>query len=275
LNVKFLTSLLKSFFFLLFLNSYSYSGEIIKFVSLDKDKLQNVSGELFLPKEFKGKVPAMIVVHGTGGIDNRTKYFADNLPKFGIAVFMVDFKTGVFTSPKDRLPGDDFQPFAFAALKTLRQNSNIDQNKIGIMGFSLGGNITLTSALMEYKSKWLGETQNGFKVHVAYYPGCKFFLRKIKSNSQIQAPLKVYWGTKDSYGDGEYCPKLKNELSEISKNPVELESFEGGHHGFDGLKTISYYDPAAINTNGYSEANSDFANKARQSSIEFIIKYLK
>lgn len=275
MSIKFLTFLLKSIFFLLILGSYSYSSEIIKFVSLDKDKPQNVSGELFLPKDLKGKVPAMIVVHGTGGIDDRTKYFSENLPKFGIAVFEVDFKSGVFSSPSDRPPVESFLPMSFAALNILSNNPNIDPKKIGIMGFSLGGALTTISSLHENKNKWIGKDKEGFKVHVAYYPVCRYFLSKLESSSQIKSPIKVYWGTKDSYGDGEHCPKLKDRLLTISKSEVELESFEDGHHGFDGTINISFNDPAAIGGRATVMGNGAFAEKARKSSIEFITKHLK
>ena len=275
MNLKFLTSLLRSIFFFLFLSSHSYSGEIIKFASLDKDKPQNVSGELFLPLEIKGRVPAMIVVHGTGGIDDRTKYFAENLPKFGIAVFIVDFKSGIFSSPNDRPPVDTFLPMSFAALNVLRNNPNIDPKKIGIMGFSLGGALTTISSLQENKNKWIGKDKEGFKVHVAYYPVCRYFLSKLESSSQIKSPIKVYWGTKDSYGDGEHCPKLKDRLSTISKSEVELESFEDGYHGFDGTVNVSFNDPAAIGGRATVMGNVVFADKARKSSIDFIIKHLK
>jgi len=275
LNIKFLTNLLGSIFFILFLSSYSYSGEIIKFVSLDKDKPQNISGELFLPQEIKGRVPAMVVVHGTGGNDDRTKYFAENLPKFGIAVFIVDFKSGIFSSPSDRPPVDTFLPMSFAALNILRNNPNIDPKKIGIMGFSLGGALTTISSLQENKNKWIGKDKEGFKVHVAYYPVCRYFLSKLESSSQIKSPMKVYWGTKDSYGDGEHCPKLKDRLTTISKSEVELESFEDGYHGFDGTVNVSFNDPAAIGGRATVMGNNVFAEKARKGSIDFIIKHLK
>lgn len=272
---KFKTSFLKVIFFILFLSSYSYSGEIIKFASLDKDKPHNISGELFLPQEIKGRVPAMIVVHGTGGVDDRTKYFSDNLPKFGVAVFTVDFKSGIFSSPSDRPPIDSFLPMGFAALDILRNNPYIDSKNIGIMGFSLGGALTTISSLQENKNKWIGKDKEGFKVHVAYYPVCRYFLSKLESSSQIKSPIKVYWGTKDSYGDGEHCPKLKERLLTISKSEVELESFEDGYHGFDGTVNVTYNDPAAIGGRATVMGNNIFAEKARKSSIDFIIKNLK
>jgi dienelactone hydrolase len=128
-------TLLLSSLCLIFLSLNVFAGERIKFKSLDSQ--MKVSGELFLPVDVAGKVPAVIVVHGTAGIDERTKYFAKELPQSGIAVFMVNFQSGVFTSPRNRPPNDRFQPAAFAALRILRGRREIDGSRIGIMGFSL------------------------------------------------------------------------------------------------------------------------------------------
>jgi uncharacterized protein len=259
---------------LLFLtNAAQAFAENFQFSSLDGR--MNVSGELYLPTNLNKPVPAMIVVHGTGGIDTRTKYFADELPKSGIAVLVVDFKTGIFTSPSNRPPNDSFQPAAFAALNLLRSNPKIDHNKIGIMGFSLGGQLTMTTALKENVVRWLGTGKVGFRLHVAYYPGCKYFLNKLNSNSIIEAPVKVFYGTYDTYGDGEFCPKLKEEIKLNSSKPISFVAYEGAHHGFDGNQPAKYYDPAAINGNGIIEPNEKYKNASRSDAIAWINRYIK
>jgi dienelactone hydrolase len=250
----------------------SSHSEHIKFESLDSK--MRVSGELFMPPNAVGKVPAVIVVHGTAGVDERTKYFARELPKTGIAVFMVDFKHGVFTDPSNRPLDGAFQPAAFAALRILRQRADIDGSKIGIMGFSLGGHLSLTTALVENKTKWIGE-EPGFKVHVAYYPVCKYFLRKLKPESRIVAPIKAYWGTLDSYGDGQFCPQLKTALAPVTNSEVDLVEYEGAYHGFDSSSVGEFYDPVAIAGRGYIAGNASYAKKAREESIKFLIKYLQ
>lgn len=247
------------------------SQERIKFASLN-DKMQ-VYGDLYLPERRQGKVPAMVIVHGTSGVDSRTKYFAEELPKHGIAAFVVDFKTGVFTTPSNRPKNDEFQPSAYAALRVLRSRSDINPARIGIMGFSLGGHLSLTTALTENKSRWLGDETN-FSVHVSYYPGCKYFIPKLISTSKIDAPLMVFWGTNDSYGDGESCPKLKEALTLLSQREVELVSFENAHHGFDGDRNTTYNDPAANYGRGESQSNPTYGSQARQQTVNFLKKNL-
>lgn len=249
------------------------ADETIKFKSISPSSLE-VSGKLLLPKNIVGKVPAVVVVHGTGGLDERTAYFAEQLPKEGIAAFVVDFKSGVFTSPRDRPPNDAFLPAAFAALRVLRGKSEINPDKIAIIGFSLGGHLAMTTSLLNNKNKWLGD-EPGFTVHVSYYPGCLFLDRKVNSESKIISPVKIYWGTKDSYGDGEWCPLLLKKIEKLVNANIDYEAYEGAHHGFDGIKSLRFYDPAALKNDGYVEGNEFFAKSSRDGTIKFLLTHLK
>ena len=251
------------------------AGEVIQFASLDVNHPLKVSGELFLPLNTSGPVSAMVIIHGTGGIDDRTEYFAKELPKRGIAAFVVDYKTGVFRTPTDRPPNDSFIPATYAALKLLESRSEIIPEKIGVMGFSLGGQQTMSATLPVFKTMWIGDSAPGFRLHVAFYPGCKFYARKLDSLTRIAVPIQVFWGTDDAYGDGEYCPKLKVQLAAISSADLDFVAFEGGHHGFDGYKIGHFTDPAAIKSDGYIQGNSTFRNQARQQALEFIEKNMK
>lgn len=265
-------NLLIRFALSLFVSFPALGQERIEFPALDGS--MNVSGELFLPQGASGKVPAMVVVHGTGGVDDRTRFFAKELPKQGIAAFVVDFKKGVFTSPTDRPRNAAFRPAAYAALRILRTRPEIDPARIGIMGFSLGGHLTLTTSLVENQTRWIG-TEPGFRVHVAYYPGCRFFIPQLTAASKIEAPLLAFWGTLDSYGDGEYCPKLKDALTSVAKQELDLVAYENAHHGFDGSYNGSYNDPAAINGRGRSTPDPAYAAKARLHTVDFLKRHLK
>ena len=244
------------------------AAEVIYFDSLDS-KLK-VSGWLFMPKDASAPVPAMVVMHGTSGIDSRTLYFADELPKLGIAALLVDYKTGVFTSPSNRPQSDVFLPVAFAAHKQLSANPKIDKNKIGIMGFALGGQLTLASTLKDNIDKWLGNDKTGFKLHLAYYPGCKYFINKLKSAIVKDSPIKLYYSTTDSYGEGEFCPKLREELNDRNFKSADFVSYEGATTGFDGLYPVSYFDPLAINERCVIQPNEKYTNSSHKDALRWI-----
>lgn len=214
-----------------------YAQERIYFKSLDGT--MNVSGEWFKPKD-KETFPAVIVVHGTNGVDERGKYWSRVLPQSGIAVFLVDFKTGVYSTAQNRPPTNNFLPALFAALQTVRAQQGTDKDKIGMLGFSLGGHLALTSSLKTFQQKWIPE-QKGFAFHVSYYGGCKFFLRKMKEFGEtgVTAPIQVHWGALDGLDEEDYCPKLKDTIQQ----EVGLFSYKDSYHGFDGTQTFSYDEP--------------------------------
>lgn len=253
----------------------SYAGEIIKFTSLDPAHPYNVSGELLVPPKVTGPVPPMVVIHGSGGKDERTEYFADELPKHGVAALVVDYKTGIFRIPSDRPPNDTFIAATYAALKLLESRSEIIADKVGVMGFSLGGQQTLSATLPAFKNMWLGENAPKFRLHVAFYPGCKFYARKLNPNTHIEVPIQVFWGTSDTYGDGEFCPKLKEQLASTSTGELDFVPFDGAHHGFDGSKIGHFTDPAAINKDGYNQGGPGYRDQARRQALEFIEKNMK
>ena len=59
---------------------------------------------------------------------------------------------------------------AFGALKFLSEHPNIDPNRIGVLGFSWGGVVTMASATELYASQFGGNLR--FAAHVAHYPIC-------------------------------------------------------------------------------------------------------
>jgi dienelactone hydrolase len=244
-------------------------AESIKFNSLDG--AFSVSAELTLPPGINtGKWPAVVIVHGTGGIDERTNWFEQELPKLGIATFKVDFKTGIFKTAQNRPLNDRFLSASFAALKLLQDHGQIDPKKIGFIGFSLGGHQALTTALTDNKTRWINE-RDGFAAHVSFYGGCKFFLRKLTSNSRITAPMQLHWGSLDSFEDEEFCPKVPLA---VAHKTIELFSYEGTHHGFDGLNNGSYAEPNVVGKLAVFQANPAAAQLARSRSLTFFKQHL-
>src|SRR5208337_200825 len=184
------------------------AGTKIDFSSLDTGHPRNVSGTLYVPENASAPVPAIVMVHGTTGIDQRGELYRQPLLDAGIAIFEVDFKTGIYKGPMDRPKPDTFLPMAFAALKQLRKLPTIDPNRIGVMGFSMGGHIALETALESNRKQWMGD-EKGFIAFATFYPVCKPFIKDLeKSGSKLTgAPIIVFYGTEDSYDEGKAVPE--------------------------------------------------------------------
>ena len=246
-------------------------GTVINFSSLDKK--HNVQGTLYLPEKISTPCPAVVVVHGTMGIDSRGAFYKESILNAGIAFFEVDFKTGIYTKPINRPSQETFLPMGFAALKELRKLSAIDPDRIGIMGFSLGGHLAVNTAFEASRKQWMGN-EKGFSAHAAFYPVSKTFLKQ-KDCTMTGAPVIIFYGTEDSYGDGKNVPEFKRLLSQKYKFELTTVEYPGVHHGFNRNEpTQSYFDPAATRFRGYVEWNADASNDSLPRVVDFLRKAL-
>lgn len=250
----------------------SSTGAKMDFVSLDTSQSYKVSGTLYLPENAPGPVPAIVLVHGTTGIDMRGAFYRDAILSAGIAIFEVDFKSGIYNSAMDRPKIDTFVPLAFAALKELRKLSAIDPKRIAIMGFSMGGHISLETSMENNVKRWMGDDK-GFAAFATFYPVCKPFIRELlESQSKLTgAPMIIFYGTEDAYGEGTGVPELKRFLAWKYNFNLNTVEYQGATHGFNrNAPAVTYPDPAAIGGKGYMTWNPDAANDSVSKVVAFL-----
>ena len=113
------------------------------------------------------------------------------------------------------------------------------------------------------------DNEKRFVGHVAFYPGCKYRSAPYKATG---APLLILAGEKDSYGDGEACGTLIKAFENFHPGLATLKLYPGVHHGFDGNKSWTGDNPAAINETAVLEPNSEAAEDARQRAVMFLKK---
>ena len=249
------------------------AGTTIHFSSLDKNHPFKLSGTLYLPENNSSPCPAVVIVHGTMGIDSRGAFYRDSILKAGIAIFEVDFKTGIYTGPLSRPSPEAIVPMGFAALKELRKLPTIDPARIGIMGFSMGGHLTVTTAFETNRKLWMGD-EKGFAAHAAFYPVCSPFLRRDDCR-MTGAPLIIFYGTEDAYGDGQNVPEFKLLLSKRYNFEATTVEYPGAHHGFNRNEPpMKYWDPAAKGRRGYMAWDADAANDSLTRVVDFLRKTL-
>jgi dienelactone hydrolase len=249
------------------------SGTTINFSSLDKNHPHKLSGTLYLPDNTSSPCPAIVVVHGTAGIDSRGAFYRKSLLKAGIAFFEVDFKTGIYTGPLTRPSPEAMVPMGFAALKELRKLPAIDPDRIGIMGFSMGGHLTVTTAFETNRKLWMGD-EKGFAAHAAFYPVCRPFLGRADC-TMTGAPMIIFYGTEDAYGDGKNVPEFKRLLLEKYSFEATTVEYVGAHHGFNrNAPALSYRDPSAMGWKGYEAWDAKAANDSIIRVVDFLRKTL-
>ena len=147
----------------------------------------------------------------------------------------------------DRPHIDTFLPMVFAALKELRKNPGVDPNRIGVMGFPMGGGITMRAAIEDNRKAWMGN-EKGFAVHAAFYPVSKPLIPIIEhGRGMTGAPIIILYGTEDSYGEGKAVPELKQMLKKKFNFDVTTVEYPGAMHDFNrNTAPMTYSDPGAI-----------------------------
>ncbi|NGM72746.1 alpha/beta hydrolase family protein [Sphingobacterium sp. SGL-16] len=124
-----------------------YSYDTLDVVFPNKYANIQLAGTLTFPKE-KGKYPAVILLTGSGQQDRDETLFghkpfkvlADYLTRNGIIVLRYDDRgAGKSEGSFEASTIDDFSKDAISALEFLKQQKNVDINKIGILGHSEGG----------------------------------------------------------------------------------------------------------------------------------------
>ncbi|MPZ36249.1 MAG: alpha/beta hydrolase fold domain-containing protein [Rhodospirillales bacterium] len=192
-----------------------------------------VSGTLVLPAGATGRMPAMVIAHGSGGIlPGREDAWAARLSGLGIATFVVDSfaPRGLSSTARDqsRLSTMANLADALAALKLLATHPRIDPARIGVMGFSRGGQVALYSAL-EPLRRGVIQGDLRFAAHVALYPSCSIPYR---SKEVSLAPILMLLGGADDYTPAAACRDYAAWFS-TKGVPVQVVTYDGAHHDFD------------------------------------------
>lgn len=211
-----------------------------------------ITGRLSVPADVKGPVPAVVIVHGTGGIDSRGDAHSRNLLRAGIATLQIDLwgPRGVGNNAAER-PKDPLStlPDVFGAFEFLAAKPGIDPKRVGIMGFSWGGAMSVLAAQDDAAQKFLGAGRR-FAAHVAMYPVCWAYQRNGKTllSPLTGAPLLILVGDSDHYEDDpRSCEALAASLPSADRQAVRVRVYADAGHGFDMSETCSpvYSDPFA------------------------------
>lgn len=192
----------------------------------------SIRGTLTLPAG-AGPVPAMVIMHGSGGIrDGREGAWADRLLAQGVATFVVDSFTprGIRVTSDDqgRLPLAASVADGFAALKLLATHPRIEPARIGVMGFSKGGQVALYTALESFRgAAGIGDAR--FALHVALYSSCSI---PYLSPAVDGSPIYFLLGGDDDYTPAAHCSRYADWFAGKGA-PVTRMVFPGARHGFD------------------------------------------
>ena len=155
------------------------------------------------------------------------KYRTYNSDEEGFALDRKVYDSEVYTDAKK----------AINILRSRAGELNIDENKIGIGGFSAGGSLALTVALERYENDlpaYAGFNNVNTKPNFAglFYPGLNPGLINFAVTKESMPPAFIMNGGEDTVTPAENCIELYKVLTSIHTS-VELHIYAKGQHGFD------------------------------------------
>lgn len=204
-------------------------------------------GYLYLPTNASttNKVPLMIILHGSGGTwAGRGARHADFLSQNGIGALVIDTFSSRRLSKKDKyIPRlmkvnfPDQLTDAFGALNALQSHPFVDGNKVGIMGYSMGGISTILAA---YETIANVNSKNNlrFALHIAFYAPC---IVQPSKRVPTGAPVVALWGLEDRATPKSRCDGFLRAFEEVG-SLYQTIWYEGAPHGWNGIKPAKFYE---------------------------------
>jgi uncharacterized protein len=219
----------------------------ITFQSLDPIKPLTVPAVLRIPDYGPRPMPAVVIVHGSGGVDSRGVSYARELNNAGIATLEIDMWaargiTGAENRPKT-VP--ETLPDAYGAFSYLVTNPAIDSKRIGIMGFSWGGVVSMLTATKPYTNRYLGSEMK-FAAHAPNYPVCWVYnvVPGYEFKNFTGAPVFIQTGELDAYDLPDTCLNLVRSLASVAPDLLSIKIYPGATHAFDRSEpAITIADP--------------------------------
>jgi dienelactone hydrolase len=243
-----------------------------------------IGARLQLPAGAKGKMPAVIMMHGTGGIRYSGVYYAAALNGAGVVTLEVDqwggrgLPGGASSRPKNL--GDNLPDIA-GAYHLLTARPDIDASRIGILGESMGGIETLLMMTRHNSDAILGPGVH-FQAAVALYPICWLYNHVPGADfaDLVDAPIRIMVGSADDYdGGGDACQQLLSELTPVDAAHVSLRIFPGATHIFDSFAgAYEFSDPGANRRQGgiiHVRPDPEAREQARDDMTQFFVAAFK
>lgn len=247
--------------------------------------VENVTATLQIPDGGIEPMPAVVLLHGSAGIDGRGAFHAEALNKAGIATLEV------YMFDRDNRPKGGHTvtlTHAYGALNYLANRTDIDPKKIGVMGFSWGGNLSLRTASKSVHRAFFPQGTPAFAAHAPYYAVWWVHIKLLKDETAngygdysnlTGAPILLFAGGQDDYGAPDAARQFLDALPEAARKDVALEFYPDATHGWDSPPGSSrtIFDPYAHDGKGGRvrfQSDSKLAEDARDKTVEFFRKTL-
>ena len=215
-------------------------------------------GDLRFPRRLTGRVPAVVLVHGTVGVGPREERWAQELNGVGVAAFVMDSFSGRGLAPpfeSGAVPGPlTMIVDAYRALSLLATHPRIDPKRIALMGFSRGGVVALYAGLRRFR-RLHGPAGLEFAAYIPFYANCT--ITYMEDEQVTDRPVRLHHGAADENLPVEACRDYVERLRRAGKD-VRLSEYPGARHSFDSPDL----PPASVQAGGLNWTRCRFSERA-------------
>jgi dienelactone hydrolase len=207
----------------------------VAFPSLHTPPL-TIAARLQIP-EIDGRLPAVILLHGSAGPSEREGGYAEPLNQAGFVTLELDQWSprglGGGAEGRPRTVAETL-PDLYGARAWLAAHPRVDAARIGVIGFSFGAVAAMLAATRAHNDGFLGKDH--FAALMPVYPICHLYnrVRGFEFGDLIDAPVLIVTGALDGYdNDPKAGEALVASLAPADRAKVRNEVMAEAHHGFD------------------------------------------
>jgi carboxymethylenebutenolidase len=231
-------------------SAFAADGKPVSYKSGD----ETVQGVLYTPTG-KGPFPALVVIHEWWGLNDWVKDQASKLADQGYVTLAVDLYRGKVAKTPDEaheimrgVPEDRAKRDLHAAVEFLKSQSNVKKDRIGSIGWCMGGGYALDVALQEPD---LAATVINYG-HLATDP---------EALKKINAPILGLFGAQDRGITSDDVKRFGAALDQMGKK-IDIKIYDDAGHAFENPN----------NKDGYRAAD---AADAWNRTVDFLAMSLK
>ena len=229
---------------------FAADGKAVSYKSGD----ETVQGLLYTPSG-NGPFPAIVVIHEWWGLNDWVKEQASKLSEQGYVALAVDLYRGKVAKTPDEaheimrgVPEDRAKRDLHAAFEFLAAQSNVKKDRIGAIGWCMGGGYSLDVALQE---PTLAADVINYG-HLATDP---------EALKKINAPILGLFGAQDRGIPPADVRKFGETLDQMGKK-IEIKIYDDAGHAFENPN----------NKDGYREADAKDAWKRTEDFLAATLK---
>jgi len=196
----------------------------------------DVPAQLDFPADGSGKYPAVVVVHTLGGYQESNEgWFAAEFRKAGFASLTYDsFAARRMDASQagGARPGDFASGVAdaYVALRSLAVNPRIEADKVAIVGFSFGGEVTHLAAFESFRRSLAAEHR--FAAFVSFYPA-GVYAPRAEAGAYTGQPVLMLFGDRDDNLPLEKVNGFLRYQQTLNPSfPVQARVYNGAQHAW-------------------------------------------